>query len=230
MNRETKFVLFDIDGTLIDSGGAGARALNRALDGLTGIANGFRGIDFAGKTDLQIIQEGLDRLGFQSQNGLFRSLIDRYLQGLRAEVPRSRGHIKPGVQGLLQGLRDREGISIGLLTGNLEEGARIKLDPFGLNTFFPIGAFGSDDPDRNRLLPIAVERFFEREGISVPYRNCIVIGDTPRDVTCAHAHGGRCLAVATGPYTVEELQRTEPDLVLPDLISMDRIISWIEET
>lgn len=222
-----QLILFDIDGTLIHSGGAGIRALNSALQDLTGISEGFREINPAGKTDILIIREGLDFWGFKNQDGFVPDFVDRYLVHLRVEVLNPRGHVKPGVEALLQRLQGRDGASLGLLTGNIEEGARIKLEPYGLNPYFPIGAYGSDDVDRNRLLPIAVERFVQREGIPIDYRDCLIIGDTPRDVACARIHGAPCIAVATGPYSVEALLETGADLVVPDLSDTGRIASWI---
>jgi phosphoglycolate phosphatase-like HAD superfamily hydrolase len=224
-----KFILFDIDGTLIDSGGAGGRALNLAMEELTGIPAGFQGINFAGKTDLQIIREGVRSLGLHSRDGLVESLADRYLARLRAEVSKGRGHVKPGVSELLSKLRGKGDFFLGLLTGNLEKGARIKLGHFGLNPFFRVGAYGSDEEDRNRLLPVAIRRLYEEEGVLVEYKDCIVVGDTPRDVTCAVVHKSRCLAVATGPYSLEALEETKADLVVSDLSDGERILSWMDE-
>jgi phosphoglycolate phosphatase len=223
-----KFLLFDIDGTLIDSGGAGSRALNLALEDLLGISNGFFGIELAGKTDLQIIREGLERLGMNRQDGIEHDLIQLYVGHLKREVSRGAGHLKSGVNELLMRL-DAEGIYLGLLTGNIEDGARVKLAPFGLNRFFPIGAYGSDDEDRNRLVPVAVRRLMEKKGVLASYEDCIIVGDTPRDVACARVHGSRCIAVATGPYSLDLLRGTEADLAVSDLSDADRIINWISD-
>ena len=222
-----KFILFDIDGTLVDVGGAGSRSLNLALEDLTGIHEGFRGIHFAGKTDLQIIGEGLDRLGLRGQNGFAQSLTDRYLLHLKREMARGRGQLKAGVKELLHHLQGAEGVYLGLLTGNLEQGARLKLGPFGLNPFFPVGAFGSDEEDRNLLLPVAVQRLKEKEGFTIGYKDCVVVGDTPRDVACARAYGSPSIAVATGPYPREVLEETRADMVVPDLSDTGAILRWI---
>jgi phosphoglycolate phosphatase-like HAD superfamily hydrolase len=224
------FVLFDIDGTLIDAGRAGSRSLNLALEDLRGIREGFRGINFAGKTDLQIIREGLEKLGLQGQDGIEGALMDRYLVHLRVEMARGERHLKDGVKDLLNHLRATEGMYLGLLTGNLEQGARLKLGPFGLNPFFPVGAFGSDDEDRNLLLPVAVRRFREREGFPIGYEDCVVVGDTPRDVACARRYGSPCIAVATGPYSREALGQTGADLVIQDLADTGGILRWIVDT
>ena len=222
-----KFVLFDIDGTLIGIDGAGSRSLNRALLELTGIPNGFRSINFAGKTDFQIVREGLGKFGLDDENNLLQMLMDLYLAYLREELPKGEAHVKVGVRKLLRELRDLGGIYLGLLTGNVETGARLKLKPFQLNQFFPIGAFGSDSEDGNRLLPIAVQRLQEAESISLSYERCVVVGDTPRDVECARVHGACCIAVATGTYSFGALEKTDADLVVPDLSNTEQIADWI---
>jgi phosphoglycolate phosphatase-like HAD superfamily hydrolase len=221
-----RLVLFDIDGTLVSLDGAGSRSLNRAMEELLQVTDGFLGIDFAGKTDLQIIREGLGALGLADRDDLMHSLVDRYLVHLRAEVSTDRGHVKKGVRELLPALRD-VGIYLGLLTGNAEVGARLKLEPFGLNLYFPVGAFGSDSEDRNLLLPIAVQRLQEAGSASVSYEHCVVIGDTPKDVECAHVHGASAIAVATGTYPLMELEKTDAELVTADLSDTQKIIDWI---
>ena len=200
------FVLFDIDGTLVSVDGAGGRSLNRAMEDLLGIPNGFREINFAGKTDFQIIREGLLRLDLAHRDDLLRSLLDRYLVHLRKEIAIGRGHVKTGAKELLYALWDSEDVYLGLLTGNVEAGARLKLKPFGLNQFFSVGAFGNDSEDRNLLLPFAVQRLLEVESVSVNYEDCVVIGDTPSDVECAQIHGASSLAVATGTFSLEMLE------------------------
>jgi phosphoglycolate phosphatase-like HAD superfamily hydrolase len=225
-----KFVLFDIDGTLIGIDGAGSRSLNRALLELTGIPDGFKGINFAGKTDILIIKEGLSNLGLLEKKDLLQSLMDLYLIYLREELPKGTPHMKVGVKRLLHSLRGREDIYLGILTGNVETGAMLKLRPFGLDPFFPVGAFGSDSEDRNLLLPIAAQRLQKSESISVSYEHCVVVGDTPKDVECAQVHGASSIAVATGPYDSDELEETKADLVVQDLSNTERIVNWIMNT
>jgi phosphoglycolate phosphatase len=225
----TSLILFDIDGTLIHSGGAGTRAMNQTLEALTGIVDGFASVNCAGKTDIQIIREAFANLGLDSGSHFVERFLEHYPSHLRPAVVNPRGHVKPGVERLLQRLEEHDGCYLGLLTGNLESGARIKLGPYGLNRFFPFGAFGSDEEDRNKLLPVAVRRFKELQGIEVAYRDCLVVGDTPRDVDCAAPYGAACLAVATGPYSMEVLEAAGADLVLHDLSDTERIVSWIDE-
>lgn len=222
-----RYVLFDIDGTLIDSGGAGVRSLNYSFRDEFKVEGAFAHINMAGKTDLQIIKEALSRLGIPESNGILPSIINRYLEHLRVEIQTSSRHMKPGVMALLDALSEEPNIRLGLLTGNLEQGARIKLEAFGLNRYFPIGAFGSDSEDRNRLLPIAVERLKGLNGYSIDYKQCIVVGDTPRDVFSAKPYGALSIAVATGPYPKTALKMAEPDLLLKDLTDIDSFIRFV---
>jgi phosphoglycolate phosphatase len=117
--------------------------------------------------------------------------------------------------------------ALGLLTGNLEPGARIKLEPFSLNQYFPSGAFGSDDEDRNNLLPIAIKKFEELVRKKIDTDECIIIGDTPRDVECAHIYGAICIGVATGPYLLDELIEAGADYVLKDLSDNHSLLHFL---
>ncbi len=218
-----RLILFDIDGTLIDSGGAGIRSLNLALMELFSINNAFEGISMAGKTDTMIIKEGLKKHGILTDR-IIDLVINTYLKHLRREILNDKKHVKPGMYEIVQKLKYMNDISIGLLTGNLEKGARIKLEPFNLNQYFPAGAFGSDDEDRNNLLPIAVRRFEEMLQISIDIRDCIIVGDTPRDVECAHIYGAKCFGVATGPYTVDDLIKAQADYVVSDLMDHNPLL------
>jgi len=223
----SKFVLFDIDGTLVTLDGAGSRSLNRAMEDLLGIPEGFRDIHFAGKTDFQIIRDGLRKFDLPDEDDLLHSLLDRYLDYLRIEVANGRGQVKEGVKPLLEALQELTGVYLGLLTGNVEAGARLKLSTFDLNQFFPVGAFGDDSEDRNLLLPFAVKRLLESQSISLNFENCVVIGDTPSDVLCAQIHGATSIAVATGTHSLEQLKKTAADLVLSDLSDTDEIVERI---
>jgi phosphoglycolate phosphatase len=223
-----RFVLFDIDETLIHSGGAGRVALTRAFEEMTGIEDGFRAIKFAGKTDFLIIREAVDNAGLGMEHDWLTAFLDLYLKHLEQSIVNSNGHPKIGVKDLVQSLSEEKEIFLGLLTGNIELGARLKLEPHSLNGFFPVGAFGSDSADRNLLLPVAVQRLARSRGVEIPYSDCLVIGDTPRDVECAARHGAASLAVATGPYSKDELKKTDAHLVVEDLTDTDRIVRWIK--
>lgn len=221
-----RLILFDIDGTLIDSGGAGTRSLDLSLKELFSVDNAFEGISMAGKTDTQIIKEGLMKHGI-SVNGNIDTVITAYLKYLRKEINNDRKHVKPGIYNLLDTLSFMKDIGSGLLSGNLESGARIKLEPFKLNEYFPTGAFGSDDEDRNNLLPVAVKRFEELFRRKIQIDNCIVVGDTPRDVECAHIYGAMCIGVATGPYSFTALKEAGADYVVQDLSSQNTLLQFL---
>jgi len=212
-----KLVLFDIDETLIDSAGAGARAANAAFRDLFSIEEAFAGIPMAGRTDLRILKKGLHAHGLSAEDGTLLRLLSRYLAHLREEILTPHKRIKPGVRNVLDSLSRMEHILLGLLTGNIERGARIKLEPFGLNGFFPFGAFGDDDEDRDRLLPIAIQKAEAHAGEVVEPEGCVVVGDTPADVRCARIHGAVAVAVATGPYEADALAGTGADHVFADL-------------
>lgn len=220
-----RLILFDIDGTLIDSGGAGVRSLDLALKDLFSIENGFHGISMAGKTDTQIIKEGLTKHGI-STNGTIDAVIKAYLKNLQKEIQNDRKHVKPGIYEVLEVLKTLQDLGLGLLTGNLEQGARIKLEPFKLNKYFPSGAFGSDDEDRNNLLPVAIRRFEELFQRQIEVDNCIIVGDTPRDVECAHIYGAMCVAVATGPYSFDALVEAGADYVVRDLSDQNILLQF----
>lgn len=216
-----KLVLFDIDGTLMDSGGAGTRSMNLAFEELFSVRNAFEWIGMAGKTDIQIMKEGLAKHGLDSENGNVGMICDAYIRRLRTEIGNSKRHLKPGIEESLRILSGMEGIYLGLLTGNVQAGARIKLGSFGLNSYFPLGAFGDDDEDRNNLLPFAAERFRGLYNRDVEYSDCVVIGDTPRDVECAKLYNAYAVAVATGPYLYDTLLASGADMVLNTIKEMD---------
>ncbi|MEE8423109.1 MAG: HAD family hydrolase [Thermodesulfobacteriota bacterium] len=222
-----KLILFDIDGTLIHTGGAGTLSMNKAFFELFSIQDAFKNIPMAGKTDKQIMKEGLISHSLPYMDGNVDLLVKGYLQNLRVEIHNPQRKLKPGIIEVLNVLREK-GAALGLLTGNLEQGALIKLEAFDLNEYFLDGAFGSDHEDRNRLLPVALEKFSKR-GLSFSAGDCIVVGDTPLDVQCAKVHGARCLAVATGPYTKEQLLNTDADIVFDSLADTERCLEFIRE-
>lgn len=222
-----KLVLFDIDGTLIHTGGAGTRSMNMAFQELFSIKDAFQDISMAGKTDRQIMKEGLRAHGFNNTDGNLGNMVNAYLKFLETEIDNQGRKLKPGIIEVLNRIKEGK-MSLGLLTGNLEKGARIKLKAFGLNEYFPEGAFGSDHEDRDMLLPIALEKF-SRKGLNFSAADCIVIGDTPRDVQCAKIHGALCIAVATGPYSKKDLLNTDADIVFDSLADVNRCMEFINE-
>lgn len=213
-----KVVLFDIDGTILDSGGAGTRSLSFAFRELFSFENAFEDISMAGKTDLQIIKECLAKHGLPTDDGLIPLVMKAYITRLAEEIRHADKHIKPGIREALNALSEMEANDgLGLLTGNVEPGARIKLGAWDLNGYFPFGAFGDDHEDRNKLLPFARERYEAFSGKTTDFRDCVIVGDTPLDVRCAKPYGAFCIAVATGPYSAEALADAGADVVFEDL-------------
>jgi phosphoglycolate phosphatase len=224
-----KFILFDIDGTILDSGGAGASALNLAFEELFGVKNAFSSVRMAGKTDMQILKEGFLLHNIDSSDGITPDFYRRYTEHLRRNIINSGGHLKPGIREALAELQEQNtDYILGLLTGNIEEGARIKLASFGLDSYFSIGAFGNDDEDRDRLLPIAVAKLHKQTTMKVTFRDCVVIGDTPRDISCSKPYGAFSIAVATGPYSAEMLSLAGADIVFEDLSDTDAFLTAIK--
>jgi phosphoglycolate phosphatase-like HAD superfamily hydrolase len=215
-----KLVLFDIDGTLVLTGGAGVRAMTRACDEIVGSSNALHGVAVAGRTDWIILSDALERMGRDLDAQLFAALRDRYVTYLRDEI-QVPGHgvkaVMPGIQALLDDLQARDGVYLGLLTGNFEAGARIKLEYFDLWRYFQCGAFGDDAADRNALVPFAVSRARECGAPDLAPHDILVVGDTPHDIACARAVGATPVAVATGMFTTEQLRDSGADIVFRDL-------------
>jgi phosphoglycolate phosphatase len=225
----TRLVLFDIDGTLITTGRAGLRGMNAAFQRLHGRADALEGISFAGRTDRAIVTDIFRALGIDSSPEAVDELRDAYLEHLQEEIrkPVPDSGVLPGVEASLRALEIRPEVAIGLLTGNFERGAAIKLGHFDLWRRFGFGAFGDVHADRRHLVPVAIGEAERVTGASVPPSRVIVIGDTPLDVDCAHAHGAVAVAVATGPYSVAELTASGADLVLEtleDLTALLRVV------
>lgn len=223
----SKLILFDIDGTLVSMGGAGTRAMNLAFNEIFGIPDAFKNIPMAGKTDIQIMKEGLKLHRLPYMDGNVEKMINGYIRFLEKEVDNPLRHLKPGIKESLDSLNEMK-ITLGLLTGNLEKGAKIKLGAFNLNEYFLAGAFGSDDEERDNLLPIAIDKF-AKKGFKFTPDTCVVVGDTPRDVRCAKIHGAACIAVATGPYSKNDLLRTDADIVIDSFADTEKYISFIKD-
>jgi phosphoglycolate phosphatase-like HAD superfamily hydrolase len=197
------------------TGGAGARAMASAFEDVFGVRQGLAGIPMAGRTDAWILQQAATTHQVAFDTARARLFRESYLAKLATEVhePGPRKGIMPGVRELLDQLRDRDDVYLALLTGNLESGARVKLEYFDLWRYFQCGAFGDDVHDRNKLLEVALERVRASGGPSRP-SEVIVVGDTPLDVAVAKAGGARSIAVATGGYDAATLAATGADIVL----------------
>ena len=226
-----KLILFDIDGTLVLTGGAGIRAMNRAGEEVLGTSNLLDGIPVAGRTDWIILHDALKNAGHDLDQDLFGRMRDAHIRYLREEIVAPGEGIKdvmPGIRELLERLQTRDDAFLGLLTGNFEEAARIKLGHFDLWDYFRCGAFGDDAADRNALVPFAVDRARQCGFGTFDYADVVVIGDTPHDVACADAVGALPVAVATGNYSVDALRATGAPIVLQDLSDTDGFIRLID--
>jgi phosphoglycolate phosphatase-like HAD superfamily hydrolase len=202
----TTLWLFDIDGTLVDTGGAGMRALQEAA-----VEHfGDRGpeLDLAGSTDLGVLAGIAGHFGQSCGPAETQAFFATYLRRLDWNLAHGGfpGRVLPGVEALLDDLSGSSGTTVGLLTGNIAAGAAAKMRHFGLDRHFAFGAYGCDHADRNRLGPVALERAARHAGRAFSPDEAVVIGDTPKDIDCARAMGSSCVAVATGRFTMEELR------------------------
>ncbi len=231
MSDVERVILWDIDGTLVHTAGVGAAAFATAVESLFGVPAANHGVSLAGKTDPQIAREILTALDLHDVG-------DTDLPRLLAETERlvaegrdritTAGQVLPGVSAVLEALR-RPGTVQTVLTGNTAANAAVKLDAFGLRPWLDldVGAFGSDDPDRNRLVPVALSRVERRYGPVDPSR-VWVVGDTPRDAACAHAGNVRCLLVANGFADRASLAAAGADHVVDDLTDTDVILALLD--
>jgi phosphoglycolate phosphatase-like HAD superfamily hydrolase len=216
--------LFDIDGTLVDTGGAGMAALNEATREIFG--HDGPPLDLAGSTDLGIIAGIHSHFEIEHTRERFDAYLEIYLHRLQWNLAHGGfpGRVYDGVTELLAELGAHPEATVGLLTGNAAGGAAAKMRHFGLAEHFPFGAYGCDHADRNRLGPIALERASAHAGKSFSSNETWVIGDTPKDIACAHAIGARCLAVATGSFSAAQLMAHGADQVVE---SLGDAIHWI---
>jgi phosphoglycolate phosphatase-like HAD superfamily hydrolase len=230
---KSHLVLFDIDGTILLTGGAGRRAITTALHEVVGPVHAFAHVRFDGKTDPQIVSELLDAAGHARPHDAERidQLCRRYVTLLERELLEPAGvTVMPGVSPLLDALEAHARVVLGLLTGNVAEGAALKLRAAGLNPErFAVGAYGSDSAHRPELPAIAAERAAELFGRVPAGDEVIIIGDTPADIACGAAIGARAIGVATGGYTVADLAACGPHAVFPDLSDTERVIAAILE-
>jgi phosphoglycolate phosphatase len=210
-------LLWDIDGTLITSGGAGVRALRPPLLEFFGVTATLDDIDFAGRTDRHIFRQIFVRYGIPDTDENFNRYLDGYLANLSRELANPSAYILPGVSALLQAAAARADITQALLTGNVQRGARTKLSHHGLWDFFPFGAFADDSEHRNDLGPHALRRAREHTGVEFSPDHVWVIGDTPHDIACGRVIGARTIGVATGSHSPETLAAHNPTAVFSDL-------------
>jgi phosphoglycolate phosphatase len=226
---ERRLILWDIDSTLVNTGSAGLHALVRATVERFGGGGDLSGVEIAGRTDTGIARQILEKYAEPVTQENIDSFLDRYVALLPEELPKRNGRVLPGVRELLEDLAAQPNKTVGLLTGNLERGARLKLGYYDLWHFFTFGAFADDHHDRNALGPCAVDRAVTHTGFQFHPRQVDVVGDTGHDVSCGKAFGARTIAVATGSWSRERLAECQPDFLFDDLANVDevkRTLGW----
>jgi len=210
-------ILFDIDGTLVSSGGAGKAAMERALTTAFGVPGHSDGVPYSGRTDRAIVRDLFRLHHVRDTPESWQALRAAYLGHLPGCLAEYRGRVLPGISEFLERLRGLGHVTLGLLTGNIREGARIKLGHFGLFHHFAFGGFGDEHFDRDDVAREALRFVQQHLGGRVDLERVWVLGDTPLDVSCARAIGARVAAVATGWHARDDLAAARPDLLLSDL-------------
>lgn len=228
-----RIVLFDIDGTLLLSGGAGRVAMEAALRATFG-TGGPADYRYDGKTDRLIVRETMRLEGFDDEviDARMVEVLDVYLLGLRTALTDGsrRAHTLPGIRPLVDAVHAADDLVLGVLTGNLVDGADAKLRAVALDhARFRVGAYGSDHEDRPMLPPIARDRASALLGHEVAGDRLVIIGDTPADVQCGRGIGARAIAVATGGFTVDELAAHDPSATFADLSDTVRVLEAIRD-
>jgi phosphoglycolate phosphatase-like HAD superfamily hydrolase len=212
-----KLILWDIDGTLITSHGAGVRAMELAFEKRFGLKADLTSIDWAGRTDTWITGEVLRANGIEPTDANRHEYLETYLELLPRELSEGQqGEVLPGILELLETFRGRTDVAQGLLTGNLKRGAEFKLTHYRVWHYFPFGAFADDSPIRNDLGPFALRRAREWHDGEFSAAHTFIIGDTPHDIECGRVIGARTIAVATGKYALAELQKHQPTAAFPN--------------
>ncbi len=226
-----RLFLFDIDGTLVSVRGAGRTAFARALEEIYGTAGTIDRYDFRGRTDLRIVHDLMTEAGLDVER--IRARVDDCFQAYARELTTiigdgSRVQVLPGVAEVVRRLGARPDAVVGLLTGNIEAGARIKLAPTGLWPLFRVAAYGGDDADRRRLPAIARARA-RTLGHDFAFDRITIIGDTPLDVECARGCGAVAVAVATGQHPLDELATCKPDVLFSNLADVERVVARLAD-
>jgi len=221
---KTKLVLFDIDQTILNSGGAGEKALTMALRDRFGREETLGNIEIAGKTDIWIAQRIFEAHGIEPHAENIDLFLGGYLDHLKTELTRANGRLLPGFPQILDTLGSLPHVAIGLLTGNLRAGADLKLRHYGVHDHFTFGAFADDSQDRNNLGPFARRRAADLHGIDFAPSDIFIIGDTPHDIACAKAIHARGVGVATGRYNRAALEAAGADFVFDDLSDIPAVI------
>jgi phosphoglycolate phosphatase-like HAD superfamily hydrolase len=225
-----KLVLWDVDGTLVDSAGLGRDAFCEAFEAVTGSQPSVR-VPFAGRTDLEIAFDMLHSAGIDGARGLLDSFGDELEAAMakRAQALREYGRAMPGAAAALARLQSRPDVLQSLLTGNIAPNAKVKLSAFGLDRHldFEIGAYGSDHRMRGELVAIARSKAEQKHGVELASADVVLVGDTPLDIRAAHEGGARAVGIATGPYDAATLRDAGADAVLEDLTDTDALVGAV---
>lgn len=228
-----RLLLFDIDGTLLLTGGAGKRAMEQAFEDEFGVAEAFAGISMAGRTDRGLAEQALERHGLGATATALDRFRNRYLVRLEQAIHEpgaGRRGVMPGVVEALDRFAAVSGVELALLTGNYARGAHIKLAYFELWDRFAWGAFGDDHAERDALAVAALAAARDRGVELASSEHAIVIGDTPHDIACARAAGASVVAVATGGHSLDDLRALGPDLALEDLREVDTLVEFVRSS
>jgi len=223
-------ILFDIDGTLLHSGKAGRKAFEGVFEELYGWRKALEGVPVEGHTDPATVKTAFQKhRGEAPTEAELSQVFELYVKRVSREVRNSMGfRVLPGVESLLGHLFQKTGVAIGIATGNIEAGARIKLARAGLNRYLPFGGFGSDSPDRTTLTRIAIERGRKELPGTGGLNEILVVGDTPLDVESGREAGARTVGVATGSWTADDLSQSGADAVLNDLTDTEAFLSLLD--
>jgi phosphoglycolate phosphatase len=224
-----KLFLFDIDGTLLATGGAGIRALEAACVELFGTEN-LDGIEIAGRTDSSIARQLYQRHGQVATPENCARFFDCYIKHLTHFLPVTDGKLLPGIVEMLEILKARPDCVLALLTGNLSRGAELKLTHYGVWDYFEFGAYADDHHDRNALGPIAQARGKEKHGVDFAAGDIFVLGDTPHDIACARAIRAKAVAIATGRHSRAELAACNPDFLFDNLSDVNGALKLLGVT
>lgn len=225
---KTHLFLFDIDGTLIASGGAGEHSLKLAVRERFGVEDSLRDVEIAGRTDKLITLNIFKKYGVDPTPEHIADFLDCYLGHLATELPRKEGRVLPGIIELLDALKALPHVALALLTGNLVRGAELKLSHYGVWQYFEFGAFADDHTDRDRLGPVAQARALERHGIHFAPERTFVLGDTPHDIACGRAINAKTVAIATGGYSRQDLAACEPDFLFDTLADVAGVLAALQ--
>ncbi|HEX8826118.1 MAG TPA: HAD family hydrolase [Archangium sp.] len=224
-------LLFDIDGTLVTTGGAGRRSMEQAFESLHGRRDACDSFSMSGMTDRAIVRKGLEVIGASTSQEAITAVIDAYLASLAEEVQRVQDRdyrLHPGMREAVEAAHSREGFAVGLGTGNVRQGARVKLERVRIYDRFSFGGFGCDHEDRTELIRHGARSGASLLGVPVEACRVVVIGDTPKDVAAAKGIGATCIAVGTGNFTPDALLSCGADYAFADFSAPEALAALLD--